>query len=318
MMGSFHPETEAERFNRKAHRVARALAACPSARAEELVPFLELFQARKAIGRMRSVADMMCGNGYLARLLLPRAERLVLVDASVGMLDACSPHLRSGAGATILVTQGAFREPQLAQLGPFDMVTCLAGLHHVFEASEKNGVNRSASIALQAEVIGRWVNLLTEDGMILLGDVAEDPAVRVWTRDAQGTALARPSPASFFGHFVARESVVGHDAQFLSTDLLHHLESRGLRCDVAVRETPWRFSSSRQAAWYLGEKFAIGPDASDPTSLSPRAERLIMSAVDEHLGATEIEHTFAIGWRLAYLTVGASRSPVITEGRAHA
>lgn len=315
-MVSFHPETEAARFNQKAHRVARALAACPEARAEELGPFLDVFRAREAVDRFSSVADMMCGTGYLALALLPRTRRLVLVDASAGMLDACHPHLRSGA--TILLTKGSFREAELPRFSPFDMVTCLAGLHHVFDTDDRHQVNRAASIALQAEVIALWASLLTDDGLILIGDVAEDAAIHAWTaRARRASSSPQPSPARFFDEFVARESAIGHQAQFLSTELLQHLESLGLHCRIAVHETPWRFSSPREAAWYLGEKFAIGPDVAESASLSPAAERKILSAVEEYLGTLhEAGRGFAVGWRLAYLSVHAPTSTATTEERS--
>ncbi|MEU2182583.1 class I SAM-dependent methyltransferase [Streptomyces thermolilacinus] len=77
--------------------------------------------------RFGSAVDVGCGTGDLARLLARRARRVVGVDAdpeTVARARALTP-----AGTAVAFQAGDVREglPE----GPYDVITCVATLHHL-------------------------------------------------------------------------------------------------------------------------------------------------------------------------------------------
>ncbi|MDI5971641.1 class I SAM-dependent methyltransferase [Streptomyces sp. SL13] len=78
-------------------------------------------------GRAASALDVGCGSGELARRLAGRVGRVVGVDADPVIVRRAREATRAGAAVEFLVA-GA---PDGLPPGPFDVVTCVAALHHL-------------------------------------------------------------------------------------------------------------------------------------------------------------------------------------------
>lgn len=77
--------------------------------------------------RFAHALDVGCGSGDLARLLAERAEHVRALDADPHIIDrahALTPH-------TTPVTFTTGQAPDALPHGPFDVITCLAALHHM-------------------------------------------------------------------------------------------------------------------------------------------------------------------------------------------
>jgi len=78
-------------------------------------------------------ADIGCGTGYMARPLLGQVERLILVDASVGMLDEARTRLTAEArGTNLEFRQGSSTELPIGD-GELDGLVAGLLLHHMEE-----------------------------------------------------------------------------------------------------------------------------------------------------------------------------------------
>jgi SAM-dependent methyltransferase len=148
----------------RAPRFARALARCPYARLQELLPIL-FFSYRSDLHTC-TVVDLASGTGYLADIFEPVVERVIRVDQSTDMVEA------SSVKGNVIYTD--IRDPSgnlmpLLETGA-DIVTCLAALHHVCVTVD-NQVNPTDSRKEQANAIYNWAQLLAPNGKLILIDV---------------------------------------------------------------------------------------------------------------------------------------------------
>lgn len=160
----FDPDGEAKRFNQKASRIQRAIQLIPTARGLEILPFLALLEPRYPTVLPR-VHDMMGGTGYLASYLQEISHYVLVVDVSIGMLEPAGLN-----NLSVFKTSGRFSEPELAHDPRPDVITSLAGLHHIFH---KDGakVSQESSKALRHDMITRWLDWISPTGVMVLADV---------------------------------------------------------------------------------------------------------------------------------------------------
>jgi SAM-dependent methyltransferase len=160
----FDPDNEAKRFNQKASRIQRAIQLIPTARGLEVLPFCALLEARYPTNLPR-VQDMMGGTGYLAGYLQEISQNVLVVDVSIGMLEPAGLN-----NLSVFKTAGRFSEAELAHYPGPDVITSLAGLHHVFH---KDGaeVSQDSSRALRHDIIARWLDWISPTGVMILADV---------------------------------------------------------------------------------------------------------------------------------------------------
>lgn len=155
-------------FDAKAERYHRAIRAVPAARDLEILPFLLLLDdaLSERDPRSLSLADMLCGSGFLTQALRGCFGDIVGMDISGGMLKyyPVGPRLRRRKAALddqSTVLQAGQRP---------DVIVSLAGLHHVF-VLEGGRIDRDASDEVQARVISNWAASLAEGGALILADV---------------------------------------------------------------------------------------------------------------------------------------------------
>ncbi|MFF7748522.1 class I SAM-dependent methyltransferase [Streptomyces sp. NPDC007971] len=77
--------------------------------------------------RFPAALDVGCGSGDLARLLAGRAERVRAVDADREILDRARESTAPSAPVTYTLAEAPYGLPA----GPYDVITCVAVLHHL-------------------------------------------------------------------------------------------------------------------------------------------------------------------------------------------
>ena len=109
--------------------------------------------------------DLCCGTGAVLHHLTERAERLVGLDMSAGMLEEA----RARLPAQVELIRGDALDPPAELLGAFDLVTCFGAFGHVLEADEPRLVD---SVRRLLKPGGRFVFVTTEPGGRRVGRAA--------------------------------------------------------------------------------------------------------------------------------------------------
>ncbi|GGU88560.1 SAM-dependent methyltransferase [Streptomyces filipinensis] len=77
--------------------------------------------------RVRTALDVGCGSGDLVRVLARRAGAVVGVDADAAILDRARELTDTGLPVTYTLASAPYDLPP----GPYDVITCVAVLHHL-------------------------------------------------------------------------------------------------------------------------------------------------------------------------------------------
>lgn len=91
-----------------------------------------LERSLEAVGEVEAALDLCCGTGAALGALASRAERLVGLDASAGMLAEAERRLPERAE----LVRGDVLSPPASLHGAFDLVTCFGAFGHVRPADE--------------------------------------------------------------------------------------------------------------------------------------------------------------------------------------
>ncbi|MFJ3620741.1 class I SAM-dependent methyltransferase [Streptomyces iakyrus] len=108
-------------------RVLRALERFHAARPWDHNAHFHPWILRQLPGRVGSALDVGCGTGDLARLLARRAQRVHGIDAD----PEITARARELTPATAPVTYTAADAPAGLGDGPYDVITCVAAVHHL-------------------------------------------------------------------------------------------------------------------------------------------------------------------------------------------
>jgi SAM-dependent methyltransferase len=108
-------------------RVLRALDRFHAARPWDHNAHFHRWILRQFPRRVGSALDVGCGSGDLARLLAGRAERVHGVDAD----PAITARARELTSTALPVTYTVADAPAGLPDGPYDVITCVAVLHHL-------------------------------------------------------------------------------------------------------------------------------------------------------------------------------------------
>ncbi|WP_086563090.1 class I SAM-dependent methyltransferase [Streptomyces africanus] len=108
-------------------RVLRALDRFHAARPWDHNAHFHRWILRQLPGRVGSALDVGCGSGELARLLAGRAERVHGVDADPAIIARA----RELTPTAVPVTYTVADAPAGLPAGPYDVITCVAVLHHL-------------------------------------------------------------------------------------------------------------------------------------------------------------------------------------------
>ncbi|MFJ8467686.1 class I SAM-dependent methyltransferase [Streptomyces swartbergensis] len=109
------------------HRVLRALDRFHAARPWDHNAHFHRWILRQLPRRVRSALDVGCGSGDLARLLAGRAERVHGVDADPAITALARELTPTAAPVTYAVADAPAGLPD----GPYDVITCVAVVHHL-------------------------------------------------------------------------------------------------------------------------------------------------------------------------------------------
>ncbi|MFB7928105.1 class I SAM-dependent methyltransferase [Streptomyces sp. NPDC056039] len=109
------------------HRALRALDRFHSARSWDHNAHFHRWILRQLPARAGNALDVGCGSGDLARLLAGRADQVHGIDAD----PAITARARELTPATVPVTYAVADAPAGLPDGPYDVITCVAVLHHL-------------------------------------------------------------------------------------------------------------------------------------------------------------------------------------------
>lgn len=298
----------------RALRYNQAMRACGGSRVKELIPIAE--SVEPAAGHL---LDMMSGNGFVSRFLGAGFD-------VVHSLDHNPPSSLAFSNGSIFLQYDAAL-PDLAKMVKFryDRIVSLAGFHHLIPHDTGPGLPSSQIHAYRVRCLSQWFDLLVQGGRLVIGDVpatnqpalsAAPPSAVLCFPDLQKalTDLPRipvedvhnadPEPACFFDELVAMESITPHVAVFeTEASLALLLEDAGFsNVKTSVHYTPWLFSDSQEAAWFMHHLFGIGKETfEEPSDLPLDLMDHLLAAADRFLGCGSIQSGgFWIGWKLLY------------------
>lgn len=158
--------TEAH-FDAKAARYQAALRSAPHSRNFELLPFLiALNDGIQNNPKNLTVADLLCGGGYLTRAIRGLFRRYFGVDVSGEMLS----YYPVGADVDRIKSPLGEQSATLTNELKPDIILSLAGLHHVYEFVDGE-VLHSESESLQESLILGWAESLPPHGVMVIADV---------------------------------------------------------------------------------------------------------------------------------------------------
>lgn len=114
-----------------------------------------LHTALEGVRSVDAALDLCCGTGAALAALAPKADRLVGLDASAGMLAEARRRLPERAE----LLHGDALDPPTALEGAFDVVTCFGAFGHVLPADEPRFV---AAVHRLLKPGGRFVFATTD------------------------------------------------------------------------------------------------------------------------------------------------------------
>ncbi|WP_335937888.1 class I SAM-dependent methyltransferase [Streptomyces sp. PTD5-9] len=109
------------------HRILQALDRFNAAHPWDHNAHFHRWILRRLPRRFDRALDVGCGSGDLARLLATRAGRVHAIDADPGIVDRARELTRPDAPVTFAVAEAPAGMPA----GPYDVITCVATLHHL-------------------------------------------------------------------------------------------------------------------------------------------------------------------------------------------
>jgi hypothetical protein len=121
-------------------------------------------------------------------------------------------------------------------------------------------------------------------------------------RERFSKEVAYPVPRYFFDEFVAKKTVLGHDAAFSERKSLIEVgQAAGLEEHWSIDyRGPWLFQSRNDAGWYFREKFSCGQ--SSLPGADPNSEERMAASLETYLGTRGLGVLgFAVNWGVNYV-----------------
>ena len=224
-------------FEKRGQSYDRAMQTCPAARDAEFLRLLDNIDTAAA----RCILDVPSGGGYLAKFFPPTAE--------IHSLEPCReftpklPHLTSDIDLETLSLQA----------DTYDLVVCLAAIHHV-----KN----------KAAFFAQCHAALQPGGRFCIGDISRSNPI-----------------AAFLDGFAGAHNGTGHNGYYLTPEDTRALAaSTGFTVfEIAEKDCPWAFTS--QAAMLDFCRLLFGLTVSDDALLQALDTHI---GTSEHQGTTRL------------------------------
>jgi Methylase involved in ubiquinone/menaquinone biosynthesis len=140
-------EEHAARFSEKA-------AEYDDSNTEEYRACADLVVAHADPGPDDVVADLGAGTGAIALALASDASHVLARDVSEGMMEQGRRKASEARITNVEFAYGEFREPNLADADPVDVVTSNFALHHLSDAEKREAIEVMAGTDARRVVLG--------------------------------------------------------------------------------------------------------------------------------------------------------------------
>ena len=140
-------EEHAARFSEKA-------AEYDDSNTEEYRACADLVVAHADPGPDDVVADLGAGTGAIALALAPDASHVLARDVSEGMMEQGRRKASEARITNVEFAYGEFRDPNLADAVPVDVVTSNFALHHLADAEKREAIEVMAETGARRIVLG--------------------------------------------------------------------------------------------------------------------------------------------------------------------
>ena len=140
-------EEHAARFSEKA-------AEYDDSNTEEYRACADLVVAHADPGPDDVVADLGAGTGAIALALAPDASHVLARDVSEGMMEQGRRKASEARITNVEFAYGEFRDPNIADAVPVDVVTSNFALHHLADAEKREAIEVMAETGARRIVLG--------------------------------------------------------------------------------------------------------------------------------------------------------------------
>jgi Methylase involved in ubiquinone/menaquinone biosynthesis len=140
-------EEHAARFSEKA-------AEYDDSNTEEYRACADLVVAHADPGPDDVVVDLGAGTGAIALALAADASHVLARDVSEGMIEQGRRKASEARITNVEFAYGEFREPNLADVAPVDVVTSNFALHHLADAEKREAIEVMAETGARRIVLG--------------------------------------------------------------------------------------------------------------------------------------------------------------------
>lgn len=173
-------------FDKRSKRYHNSIKNCPNARILDMIPhayFIELFLTKK---KNLKVLDAFGGTGFISKFFINISDEIVIVDESEGMMkfidlnDKIKKKITNNDFKDILDKYGE---------GYFDVIISHGGFHHAVIYDNKGKVLKNESQNKQNKIIERLSKLTSNEGIMILADIAEKPLKPYYRIKDNGLAL---------------------------------------------------------------------------------------------------------------------------------
>jgi ABC-type multidrug transport system ATPase subunit len=327
-----------EYFNLRAKRYAKSVTELPNARSLDLIPYCFLFHLAKNESKKIKVLDAFSGTGYIANSFNTMNADFLQVDASTGMLGENNPNKRCTQNDFVdiqqefgnnhfdyIITHGGFHhivetdnsgnvletKSYNRQKGIIKRLVALLKPNGYLVIADIPNKDFSDDLGIFADIsmsLSSFVQFIgnkkieTVKNFLRISDNEEISLGNVKTKIGdiiKSTKINFPIPRHFFDEYIAKETELGHIANYPDFDLIENWTKELVKKECQINfPSPWIFETDSHAGWFFKEKFSIDQE----TELLENAEMeyQMFAVLKQYLGTGNHNDFTFVDWGVTY------------------